>query len=492
MNVLLLNPPFIGRFSREQRSPAVTKSGTLYYPMWLCYAAGVLEEEGFRVKLIDAPASGTCVDDVLRVSKEFDPGFVVVDTSTPSIGNDFRVAQQMKKLLPECTTILVGPHVSACPEETLSLDEGVDMVARREYEYTILEVAQALRDNKTPYGSAGISYRVDGDVRHNPDRALVDDLDSIPFVSRSYRKHLKIEDYFYAHSQHPIVTTISGRGCPHRCVYCVYPQTFSSRKYRKRSVGNIVDEIEYILKEFPQAKEVMFEDDTLTVGKNRCQAFCEEVLSRGIRFTWSANSRCDVDYETLKHMKRAGCRLLCVGIESGDQSVLDRMHKHLTLERTREFVSDTKRAGILVHGCFMVGNPGDTRETMEKTLDFATELNPDTAQFFPIMVYPGTEAYEWAKSEGYLSAKEYSEWLTEDGLHNCVVDFPELSSKEMVEFCDRARREFYMRPRYIAGKLVQAMKDPREGRRIMKSGKTFAKYLLRGTFGSAGKRTKEC
>jgi len=492
MNVLLLNPPFIGRFSREQRSPAVTKSGTLYYPMWLCYAAAVLEDAGFNVKLIDAPASGTCMEEILKIAEDFRPGLSVVDTSTPSIRSDFTAAQRIKDLLPGSTTVLVGPHVSACPGETLSMDNGVDMVARREYEYTVLEVAQALREDRTPYGAAGISYRIDGDVRHNPDRALPDDLDSMPFVSRAYKKHLEIEDYFYAHSQYPIVTTISGRGCPHRCVYCVYPQTFSSRKYRRRSVGNIVDEIDYILKEFPQAREVMFEDDTLTVGKRRCQAFCEEVLRRGLRFTWSANSRCDVDSGTLRLMKRAGCRLLCVGIESGDQAVLDRMHKHLTLERTRQFVSDTKRAGILVHGCFMVGNPGDTKETMEKTLEFAKELNPDTAQFFPIMVYPGTEAYEWVREEGYLTAAEYSDWLTPDGLHNCVVDLPGLSSREMVEFCDRARREFYMRPGYVAGKLFQALKNPREGRRILRSGKTFARYLVRGTFGGGEKRLTKC
>jgi anaerobic magnesium-protoporphyrin IX monomethyl ester cyclase len=492
MNVLLLNPPFLGKFSREQRSPAVTKSGTLYYPMWLCYAAGVLEDSGFRVKLVDAPAAGTCMDEVLKCAADFQPSLAVVDTSTPSIENDFEAARRIKDILPECKTVLVGPHVSACPEETLSLGDGVDMVARGEYEFTLLEVARALEGGRAPYGASGLSFRIDSEIRHNPGRPLPDDLDSIPFVSRSYKRHLRIEDYFYAHSQYPIVTTITGRGCPHRCVYCVYPQTFSSHKYRKRSVVNIADEVEYILKEFPQAREVMFEDDTLTVGRKRCRDFCEEILRREIRFSWSANSRCDVDLKTLKLMRRAGCRLLCVGVESGDQGVLDRMHKHLTLDRAREFMKDTRRAGIMVHGCFMVGNPGDTPETLKKTLEFAKELNPDTAQFFPIMVYPGTEAYAWAESKGYLKAHRFSEWLTEKGLHNCVVDFPNLSSRDMVEFCDRARREFYMRPSYIARKLFQAARDPREGKRIVKSARTFAKYLVGGTFGERRAKEERC
>lgn len=492
MNVVLLNPPFMGKFSREQRSPAVTRSGTLYYPMWLCYAAGVLEDAGFNVRLIDAPASGAYMEEILETIKAQRPSLAVIDTSTPSIRNDVRVAFDVKRSVPGCKTLLVGPHVSACPEETLALGEGVDMIARREHEHTVLEVARALRDGKEPYGALGISHRTNGKVEHNPDRPLAENLDEIPFVSRSYKRHLRIEDYFYAHSQYPIVTTISGRGCPHRCVYCVYPQTFSSRRYRRRSVENIADEIEYILKEFPQAREVMFEDDTLTIGKKRCRAFCEEILRRGLKFKWSANSRCDVDYETLRLMKRAGCRLLCVGIESGDQSVLDKMHKHMTVEKTRQFILDMKRTGILAHGCFMIGNPGDTKETMERTLQFAKELNPDTAQFFPIMVYPGTEAYEWARSNGYLSAKDFSEWLTGDGLHNCVVDFPGLSSAEMVEFCDRARREFYMRPSYIAGKVVQAVKNPGERKRILKSGRTFARFLFRGSFRKEGSHAGKC
>jgi radical SAM superfamily enzyme YgiQ (UPF0313 family) len=492
MNVLLLNPPFLGRFSREQRSPAVTKSGTLYYPMWLCYAAGVLEDDGFVVKLIDAPADGTCLDEVLNTVAEFKPSLCVIDTSTPSIKNDVAVALDIKRRVPGSFTILVGPHVSACPGETLGLGEGIDMIARREYEYTVRDVARALRDGKPPYGIPGTSHRASGKAEHNPDRPLAEDLDDIPFVSRSYKRHLAIENYFYAHSQHPIVTTISGRGCPHRCVYCVYPQTFSSRRYRTRSISNIADELEYILKEFPQVKEIMFEDDTLTVSRKRCRELSEEILRRGLTFKWSANSRCDVDYETLRLMRKAGCRLLCVGIESGDQSVLDRMHKHMTVDTIRRFMADVKRAGILAHGCFMVGNPGETSETMERTLHLAKELNPDTAQFFPIMVYPGTEAYEWAVRNGYLSARDFTEWLTKEGLHNCVVDFPGLSSKEMVRFCDRARKEFYMRPSYVAGKLLQAVRNPGERKRILRSGRTFAKYLLRGTFGTQESESRKC
>ncbi|MDI6840309.1 MAG: radical SAM protein [bacterium] len=488
MNILMLNPPFKGRFSREQRSPAITKSGTLYYPMWLAYATGVLEKDGFNVKLVDAPAGGIDVDNVIKIIQEFKPELIVIDTSTPSIYNDIKIAEKLKESQLQTTnsqplTVLVGPHVSATPEETLKLSDKIDIVCRGEYDYTIRDIAEELQNAKCKMQNAfdkiqGISFRNGKEIIHNPDRPFIENLDEIPFVSQVYKRQLDYTKYFYAHSQYPIVTIVGGRGCPHRCIYCVYPQTFSGRKLRFRSVKNIVDELEFISKEFKEVREIMFEDDTLTVNRKRCKEVCKAIIERKLNIRWSCNSRADVDFETLKVMKEAGCRLMCVGFETGEQKILDNMKKGIRLEIMRQFMNDAKRIGILIHGCFMVGNPGETKETMEKTMKFAKELNPDTAQFFPIMVYPGTEIYEWVKKEGYLITDDYSRWLTNDGLHNCVVDFPELKSKELVEFCDRARREFYIRLSYIVRKAVQVVKSPKEGKRVVKAAKTFAKYLI--------------
>jgi radical SAM superfamily enzyme YgiQ (UPF0313 family) len=483
MNVLLINPPFLNKFSREQRSPAVTKSGTFYYPMWLCFAAGLLEESGHSVRLMDCPASGDGWEEVAGLVMEFKPKLVVVDTSTPSIYNDVEVAARIKELSPDIFTVLVGPHVSALPKETLQLNAKVDAVALKEYEHTMADLAKALEEGKDPAAVPELVLQKEGRLITTPARPLVEDLDSIPFVSKAYKRHLDYKNYFYAHSKYPIVTIITGRGCPYQCVYCVYPQVFCSHKPRLRSIPNVVDEIEYILHEFPDIKEIMFEDDTLTFDKKRCLEFSEEVLRRGVKFKWSANSRCDLDLETMKALKRAGARLFCVGVESGDQGVLDRMKKSLKVERVRRFFADAKRAGIKIHGCFMVGNPGETKETLETTLRFAIELEPDTAQFFPIMVYPGTEAYDWAKREGYLTTDNFREWLTPDGLHNSIVSRPGLSNTELVEFCDRARQKFYMRPSYIAKKLGQSLTDFQEFKRLAKGGLTLGRYLFRGTYG---------
>ncbi len=482
MKIYILNPPYLKSFSRPQRSPAVTKSGTLYYPIWLIYATGVLESEGMDVRLVDAPAAGLEVEDILLECRTFQPDIVVMDTSTPSIYNDIRVAENIKETLPNTFIIFVGTHVSALPEETLNLSKRIDVIARKEYDYTIRDIVRTIKNKGDMSEVKGISFIKNGRIFHTPDRPYIKDLDPIPFASRIIKKHLDYRRYFNPNALYPMVTILTGRGCNYRCVFCVYPQTLQGHDYRLRSVENVADEFEYIAGEFPDVKAVFIEDDTFTTDKSRCRELADTLIKRNIKLSWTANSRADVDYETLKRMKEAGLRCLCVGFESGHQEVLNQMKKGLRLERIYQFMEDAKRAGVLIHGCFMVGNPGETKATLNKTLDMAKKLNPDTAQFYPIMIYPGTEAYQWAKEKGYLTCTDYSKWLTEEGLHNCVISTPDVSSEELVRFCDNARREFYLRPRYVFSKLFQMIKSPAEGQRLMKSFRTFSKYLLKGSF----------
>jgi len=482
MRILTLNPPFLPKFSREQRSPAVTKSGCLYYPMWLAYATGVLEEEGFDVKLLDAPAQGKGLAEVIDFARDFNPDLAVLDTSTPSIYNDVKVAAKIKEVVPHCINVLVGPHVSALPEETLRLDPAVDVIARGEYDYTVRDLARAVENGGDFEGVLGIAFRRNGHVVLTKERPYIEDLDQIPMVSKVYHRHLNVRDYFYSICQYPEVAVITGRGCPHRCTYCVYPQTFQGRRYRARSAGNVVEEFQYIAETFPFIKEIFIEDDTFTADRRRCREICQGLVETRNRISWTANARADVDFETLRLMKAAGCRLLCVGVESGNQEILNNIKKGTSVGRIRRFFKDAKRAGVLIHGCFLVGNKGDNRETLEETLQFAKELNPDTAQFFPLMIYPGTEAYRWAKEENLILTEDFSQWLTEEGLHQCVLRLPGLSNDELVEFCDRARREFYLRPGYFWWKSRQVLRHPSEFVRTAKSLKTFVKYLLRGTF----------
>ncbi len=478
MKALFLNPPYLPSFSRGQRSPQVTKSGTFYYPIWLAYGCGAVEADGHETILIDAPADRKSHADVEDTARKFQPAFIVVDTSTPSIENDARVAEALKKVCPRAVVALVGPHVSSTPLETLAAYPWVDFVAVREYDDTVREVARCIADGKDWRGAEGIAFLRDRKPVVNPPRAAIQDLDRLPFVSATYKKHLNFKNYFYAITRWPVVTIISGRGCPYKCDFCLFPQTLQGHQYRQRSAENVVEELAYIEKSFPGVREVFIEDDTLTLNKRRVTRICDEIIRRKLKIRWTCNARCDVDLETMKHMHAANCRLFCVGIESGDQKILDNIEKGITLERIETFFREVKRSGVLVHGCFMAGNEGETRETMEKTLALAKRLNPDTAQFFPLMVYPGTRAYEKALAAGVITAAKYSDWLTPEGLHNTVVNRPELPHDEIVAFCDRARREFYLRPAYIAYKLRQVITHPGETGRLLKSIKTFGKYLF--------------
>lgn len=993
MRVLLLNPPFTPYFSRSSRSPATTKGGTIYYPIYLSYATGVLEREGFEVKLVDAPARGYNLKKVLKIAKKFNPDLIVVDTSTPSIYSDVRVASRLKEIT-ESFTILVGTHVSALPTKTLKMGN-IDAVARKEYDYTIRDLANTLKKNKKLKYVLGISYKKGKKIIHNPDRPFIKDLDKLPFVTSVYKKHLNIKDYFFAAAEYPMVMTMTGRGCPFRCFFCVdgntlviikkdrkvfvkpikdlidpllktqskrignhlvsevngirilsdkrnfvkikkvgrsvikkklylirlergiylkltedhlipvkrgdkinvvkardikkgdkvkllkpnfdvakikeinvyeeflqkvpsyllkniyihnlgeyfeylkklkefkkfkkkissyqwynkilplslfselvdkfgipsnlstleiggknlkpipfilkinkefmeligyfvakghyskynlvitqsnkslikkivktikslfpktsittkpkkhseqivfggkllylffkyvldipkeaknkklpwivfnveekyirsclaalftcggsldkrkikyssvsevlinqiaillsfldvspsltqhipekatlinrkhkfdflfevhiaswrdrniflekvgfldkrknklekfqkdtkplkikvletltfpksakqvsrdlnisegvanyilrkmnhegilekkiikntiyyskkadkendsflpvieikdlkikkyvydietenhyffanlllihncnWPQVFHGRKYRLRSPENVVEEFEYVTQELPEVKEIGIEDDTFSADLKRAQKICKLLIEKGInkKIKWWANTRVNLDLKTMKLMKKAGCRLVIPGYESGVQALLNNAKKGITVKQSIKFTKNAKKAGLLIHGCFIFGLPGETRETIRKTIEFAKKLNPDTAQFFPLMVYPGTEAYEWAKRNNYLITEDFSKWLTKDGHHTCVINLPKLTASEIVKYCDKARKEFYLRKEYILYKIKQSLLNFEEAKRNLKSAKRFIKYLLR-------------
>jgi radical SAM superfamily enzyme YgiQ (UPF0313 family) len=483
MRILALNPPFLPRYSKESRSPAVAKSGTLYYPMWLAYAVGYLQKNGHEVLFLDAPATGLSLETIIERARSFGAQMAVIDTSTPSIYSDIDCAVKLKAALPQLFTVLVGVHVSALPTQTLAENEQLDAVAVREYDATLVELADKLsssRTDETLRAVEGIAFRASsGELVQTPPRPYMHNLDEIPAVATVYKQHLDINPYFYGHSRHPIVVVVTGRGCPYRCTYCVVPQTLQGHEYRTRSIQNIVEEFCFIRDNFPGVKEIMIEDDTLTADKKRCRELAEALIAANAhRIPWSANSRADVDLETMKLLKKAGCRLFCVGFESGNQEILNNILKGTRLDRIEQFVKDARRAGILLHGCFMVGNRGETLQTLEQTLAFAKRLNPDTAQFYPIMVYPGTADYEYFNQKGWIVTKNFREWLTEEGLHSSVVSNPDLTHAQLVAFCDRARREFYLRPRYMVLKALQSILHPSEARRTIKALGTFWRYLL--------------
>ncbi len=487
MKVFFVNPPFkgeYGKFSREQRSPAITKSGCFYYPLWLIYAAARLERRAeFEVEFIDAPAKqmdkAGCMARILASGAG--TKLFVVDSTTPSIYEDVAFAAGLKDAYPEALVILVGTHVSTLPEETLGLSDKIDAVARKEYDLIVEGLADALNRGQDWRGVKGLTYRdEDGSIRSNEDMPYITDMDDVPFASAFIKKHLDVYDYFNPTAVYPEIQIFTGRGCPFHCYFCLYPQTMHGHKYRFRSPESVVAEFEYIAGNFPEVKEVIIEDDTFTADTGRVREVCRLLIEKGLnkRLQWMANARVTLDYETMVQMHKAGCRLLLPGFESGSQTILNNIKKGTKVEQFKPFVDNARKAGMQVHGCFIVGNKGETRETMQETLNVALTLKLDTAQFYPLMPFPGTEAYDWAVSQGYLSGK-YTDYLKEDGNHNTSMHIGDISAQELVEFCNYCRRKFYMRPWYIGHRIWMGIKDPEDMKRALKSFGRFREFLFR-------------
>jgi radical SAM superfamily enzyme YgiQ (UPF0313 family) len=486
MFVCFVNPPFkaeYGRFSRESRSPAIAKSGTLYYPLWLIYAAAYAGKQGHRVFFLDAPAKKLDEEQTIEIIREQTgaPGLFVLDTSTPSIKSDARFGRRLKELYPRSFVMLTGVHPSACPEETLSMDENIDAVARGEYDLTVTELAEALETGAGPVNVKGITYRHrhTGEIRTNRAMPFLENLDAVPFVAEFIKEHLDVKDYFFSAATYPAIQLFTGRGCPFRCYFCVYPQTMHGHRYRVRSAGNVATEFQYIADNFPKVKEVVIEDDTFTIDKRRVVEICELLIEKKLykRLKWLCNARVDLDLETMRIMKKAGCRLIIPGIESGSQRILDNIGKGTKTEQFEEYVKNARKAGLLVHACYMMGNRGETVETMEETLKLALRLNTDTVQFFPLIPYPGTEAYRWARKQGYIKAG-YEGYCKEDGTHSTVLEFPGLSSGEILDFCDKARKKYYLRPRYLFHRLKTGFTNIDDLKRVVKAFGRFKRYLF--------------
>jgi len=481
MKIVYLNGPYRqGGYSRSSRSPAVTKSGTLYYPIWLAYAAGLARREtGFDVELVDAVALKYNRADLVEKLREGNPNLIICDTSTASIAEDKATARSIKQAIPGCRVVMVGTHATALAEEVLNQEPSIDAAALGEYDETAMELGRALDEGRSWETVAGICYRRDGQVVRTAERALIEDLDRLPFVSQVYRECVKVGDYFFAAAQYPMVMIVTSRGCPHRCGWCVYPQVMHRGKYRTRSAENVAAEFAYIAESMPEIREVGIEDDIFTADKRRLHGICRLLIGQKNRLNFWCDTRVDLDYESMRLLKQAGCRLLIAGFESSDQGILDGINKGTRVEQAYTFMEDARRAGLLVHGCFVLGNPQETPRSMQATLAFAKELNPDTVQFFPMMVYPGTRMYDWAKENGFLRTEDYREWLDEDGLHQSVVDLPGLRGVDVVRFCDYARRKFYLRKGYMFKKLVQSLINIHEAQRNVKAWRRFAQFLVK-------------
>ncbi|MEW6040340.1 MAG: radical SAM protein [Elusimicrobiota bacterium] len=472
--ILVINEPFVPGFCRTQRWAARTRGRVLRAPDWLAYATAVLERDGFNVKLYDFPAMDWDKKKLTELVYQEKPDFVILDSTTPSIYSDIGCARLVKEAS-DAKVIMVGPHVSALPKETLIESKGaVDVAVIGEYDYTVRDI---IKNYQSPEKISGICYLKNGNPELSPPRALIENLDELPFPAWH---QLDLMKYFDGGKLYPYIDVISGRGCPNRCIFCLWPQVMHGFQYRLRSPKNVVNELEYDIKLCPsvlKGGEFFFEDDTFTVNKKRAIEMCEEILSRNLKITFSVNARVDsADRELFAIMKRAGCRELLVGFESGDQEVLNKMHKNITVEKSREFMALAKEARLQVHGCFVIGLPGETPETANKTIDFGLSLGLDTIQFSGAVPFPGTSYFKMCETSGWLKTKVWSEWL-QSGEQAGVVEYPGMSREMIDTLVDKGLKRFYFRPSYMI-KFLLNTKDKTDLYRKLRGAKNFISYLI--------------
>jgi hopanoid biosynthesis associated radical SAM protein HpnJ len=478
LKTLFLNPPSFENYDggASSRWPATREIESYWYPVWLAYPAGLLEGS----RLLDAPPHHVSFDETIKIGTEYD--FLVLFTSTPGFQGDCKIAKAMKSAHPGIKIAFVGPHVTTLPERSLRECPEIDFVVRREFDYAAVEFA-----NGKPLDEIlGISFLRDGKVVHTPDRPAVADLDAMPDVIDVYKRDLDVRRYNVPFLLHPYIALYTTRGCPAQCTFCLWPQTLSGHPWRKRSADAVAAEMKKAKQLFPWVKEFFFDDDTFNIQKARTIEVCEKLKPLGL--TWSCTSRVTTDYETLKAMKEAGCRLLIVGFESGDPQILKNIKKGATVERARQFTKDCHKLGLKIHGDFILGLPGETKESIRRTMDFAKELDVETIQVSIAHAYPGTELYDYAKSNGFI-VQEGAAMVDEQGHQVAMIEYPGLPRDYVMEMVHKFYDEYYFRPRAVFRIVRKAFFNGEERKRLYKEAKDFMK--LRAVRNKAVKVARE-
>lgn len=468
MKALLLNPPSYAGFDggAGSRYQAKREVRSFWYPTWLAQVAALLPGS----KLVDAPARGLALADILPMAPDYE--FLVIYASAPTFGSDVEVAEAFRKANPKMMIGLVGAHVATLPGPSLEASEAVDFVARHEFDYTIKEIAEG-----RPLAEvAGITWRREGRVVHNPDRALIEDMDGLPSVVPVYARDLVAEDYFIGYLKHPYVSFYTGRGCRSRCSYCLWPQTIGGRVYRTRSPAKVLEDVKQVFELMPGIREVFFDDDTFTDDLPRAEAVARLIgpLLEAKGVTWSVNAKPNVPFETLKVLKDNNLRQLLVGYESGNQEILNNVRKGTRLDIVRRFAADCHRLGITVHGTFILGLPGETPETIRETIRFAKEIDPHTLQVSLAAPYPGTELYDQARANGWFVDGSLVE---EHGTQIAALSYPGLSSGEIFAAVEEFYRAFYFRPRKIVEMVAEMLTSREMLVRRLREGVEFFQFL---------------
>ncbi len=424
---------------KKREEPMI--GGYLPFPFYLAYTSALLKKNNFNVYSIDCVALNYSEEDFIKKFQDIFPDVIVIESQTPTIKYDLEMISKMKKINKKLRVILAGPHPTVFAKQILKEYKDVDIILLREYEFSCLEVMKSDFKVSKMEKIKGVAFRKGNRIIFN--EAELVDVDKLPFPDRdSFPLPEKPDPSIYHDFERfkPSVQMHASRGCPFRCNFCLWNQVmYLNKSYRPRDPKNIVDEIEYCIKKY-NVKEVYFDDDTFTGNKQHVLEFCKEIRKRKLKIKWSCMGDAMItDKEMIHEMYKAGCIGIKFGVESGNKKILKNIEKPINFSRIIKFLEECSKRHIKTHATFTFGIMGETRRTMQQTLDMAKKLDVDSVQFSITTPFPGTRYFDKMEKEGKILSKNWEDY---DGSSKSIVDFGELSGKEVEDFCGKAKERW--------------------------------------------------
>lgn len=480
MRIIFLHPPWPGKgfgLRSQNRWPRKRGDKTNRYPILLCYTATLLKKEGNEVSYMDAVIQDMDESAAVQEAKLRNPDVIFIETATPTFEYDAIFIGRLKDKIPAAKIILAGSHVTFDPIGSLEKSKA-DVIIKGEMDCTALDVINAWKTGTPLDDIKGICFRKGGAILNNPNAPLIENLDSLPFPDRDLIPH---QWYCEGHvKEKPFTFVMASRGCPNHCTYCLWPNVYTEHRVRYRSIGNVCDELEWLIKAYGM-KEIFFDDDTLNTSTERVVGLCREMVRRKINILWGCSARVDrVNGEMLEWMKNSGCRLICYGAESASQATLNKIQKGITIEQIITAVRLTKEAKITAHVNFMVGFPWESREDIGETISFAIGLDPDSVQFSLVFPHPGSKLFYDAKEQGYFYDDVLGNWSLFDMTSGPILKTG-VPREELVDIVSRAHARFFLRPGFMLKQLLK-INSFSELKRMIRASKSVVKgkILFRG------------
>jgi radical SAM superfamily enzyme YgiQ (UPF0313 family) len=428
MKVCLISPPY--------NSAAESVVGITSPPLGLAYIASMLRQN-HEVKIIDSIILNYTLRDIEKELQTFNPDVVGIASVTPSIYEAYKVAKIAKKVREDCIVVLGGPHATFMSRQTLEECKYIDIIVKGEGEETTKELIESIEKGAPLNKVRGITFREKNEIIDSEPRPFIKNIDDIPFPSRDL-----LPMHLYKFNGVRYTTMLTSRGCPFKCSFCSSSRLFGGY-WRGRSPENVLEEMKIIYEEY-NIKNIEFIDDTFTLDQERAEKICDGIIKQGWDISWGASSRVDtLSKKLVEKMKKAGCWILFLGIESGSQKILDAIGKRITIEQAKEAVKIIKDAGIQVLGSFIIGFIQDTKETIKETIKFAKSLNLDYAEFSILTPYPGTPIYEYVEKNSLLLTKDWSKYTATEP----IIKIDGIPEKQLKRFFKEAYIDFYLRPR---------------------------------------------